>query len=253
MDERVASGLWRLNPAERYGLRLTLLATALALVGIPFGVLTEQVIRRGRLTHWDTSIAEHLHNVVRGHPLAVDALQALSFLGKPIFLLFAVGGPVIWLWFRHSRRLAVFLVVTSVTGSLVDSAVKLVVRRPRPTFKDPIAHAFGKSFPSGHTMSSTICYGALLLVFLPVASRRWRPVAVGFVVTLVAAIGTSRLALGVHYFTDVLGGAVLGVAWLTASTAAFETWRVERGRPRTKPLKEGVEPEEAERLLEDSA
>jgi undecaprenyl-diphosphatase len=64
-------------------------------------------------------------------------------------------------------------------------------------------------------------------------------------VLLVAAICFSRLALGVHFITDVVGGVVLGLAWLAASTAAFSIWRVERGRPPVQ-VKEGVEPEAAD-------
>jgi undecaprenyl-diphosphatase len=66
--------------------------------------------------------------------------------------------------------------------------------------------------------------------------------------SLVLAIGASRLLLGVHFLSDVLAGFVLGLAWLIGATAAFEIWRVERGRPRTHPLEEGVEPEAARRL-----
>jgi membrane-associated phospholipid phosphatase len=112
---------------------------------------------------------------------------------------------------------------------------------------DPVATAHGKSFPSGHAMSSTFVYGSLLLVFLPVVRRRVRPILFGLTVVLVAAIGFSRLALGVHYITDVVGGVVLGLAWLAASTAAFSTWRVERGRPPVD-VTEGLEPEAAEDL-----
>jgi membrane-associated phospholipid phosphatase len=62
----------------------------------------------------------------------------------------------------------------------------------------------------------------------------------------VAAICVSRLALGVHYVSDVLGGVVLGLAWLAASVAAWEIWREDRGLHRTAPLVEGVEPEDVE-------
>lgn len=97
-------------------------------------------------------------------------------------------------------------------------------------------------------MSSTFVYGSLLLTFLPVIGRRYRPVVVGGAMLLVLAIGFSRLALGVHYITDVVGGVVLGLAWLAASTAAFSIWRVERGRPPVD-VSEGLEPEAAEDLM----
>ena len=66
-----------------------------------------------------------------------------------------------------------YLVVTVVGGSLVDTAVKVLVNRPRPLVDHPLDTAFGTSFPSGHSMASTLTYGALVLAFLPVlvASR----------------------------------------------------------------------------------
>ena len=101
-----------------------------------------------------------------------------------------------------------------------------------------MATAHGKSFPSGHSMSSLVAYGALLLVFLPSDPQAQRRVwlAVG-AATLVLAIGFSRLALGVHYITDVLGGFVLGAAWLIGSTAIFSIWRMERAAEPVKPCR----------------
>jgi undecaprenyl-diphosphatase len=95
-------------------------------------------------------------------------------------------------------------------------------------------------------MSSLVTYGALLLVFLPLLPRARRHLAAGATAVLVLAIGCSRLLLGVHFVSDVVGGYVLGAAWLVAGVAAFETWRVEEGRRRTHPLDEGVEPEVTE-------
>lgn len=93
-------------------------------------------------------------------------------------------------------------------------------------------------------MSSTICYGALLLAFATILEPRTRRRATAATVVLVAATGVSRLALGVHFVTDVLGGVFLGLAWLVASVAAWEIWREDRGLRRTAALVEGVEPED---------
>ncbi|MEA2685143.1 MAG: undecaprenyl-diphosphatase, partial [Actinomycetota bacterium] len=92
-----------------------------------------------------------------------------------------------------------------------------------------------------------VVYGTLLLVFLPLIARRWRPLVIAAAAGLVLAIGFSRLALGVHYLSDVVGGIILGLAWLATSTAAFSIWRVERGRRPVKPM-EGVEPEVAKAI-----
>jgi membrane-associated phospholipid phosphatase len=66
-------------------------------------------------------------------------------------------------------------------------------------------------------MVSTIGHGLLLLVFMPLIPRRWRAHSVIVAFLLVSLIGFARLALGVHYITDVVGGFVLGLAWLAAA------------------------------------
>ncbi len=232
----------RLDPAERYGLRVTLFALSLALAGIPFGILLDQVVRRGRLISLDTAAARNLHRLVAGNDALITFLKILTFVGTPVGLFLMVAPAVVLLWRRGRRRLVAYLVTTSLVGGAIDSIVKILVNRPRPSLEEPIITAHGKSFPSGHAMSSTFVYGALVLTFLPAIPRRLRLTVVLGVALLVLSIGFSRLALGVHFLTDVLGGYVLGAAWLIASTGAFSIWREERGRPRVKPL-EGAEPE----------
>lgn len=235
----------RLDPAERFGLRISLLALALILVGIPFGLLLDQVKRNGPLVKLDTSAANNLHGWVLANPVVADTCRFLSFLGSPPWFYLLIGGSALWWWLhRGHKRLAIYLVTTGLVGGLIDTVVKIAVDRHRPSLEDPIATAHGKSFPSGHTMLATYGYGALLLTFLPLLPRRWRKWAIGGWLVLVALIAASRLGLGVHYITDVLGGFVLGLAWLAAATAAFSIWRVERGKPEVHPT-EGLQPEVA--------
>jgi undecaprenyl-diphosphatase len=234
----------RLDPAERYGLRLTLLAAAVVLVGIPFGLLLDQVKRNGPLVRMDTYAANHLHNWVRAHPLVKTVCEVVSFFGSPVWFYVIIAVAATFWWVRGRRRLSLYVLVTTVGGGLIDTAVKVAVDRNRPSLDHPIATAHGKSFPSGHTMVTTYGYGALLLSFLPLIPPRARRPAIGAWLTMVALVAASRLGLGVHYITDVVGGFVLGLAWLAAATAAFSIWRVERGR---KPVEvaEGLEPEAA--------
>lgn len=239
----------KLGPLGRYELRATLFGIAVAIVGIPFGLLLHQVTTDGPITALDDSAARRLNAEFHDSDVAIAVLNAVSYLGKPIFLLFAVGLPGLWILRHGGRKLVVFLAVTCLGGGVVDTIVKVAVGRPRPEVDEPIIEAFGKSFPSGHSMQAVVCYGALLLVFLPLLHGRVRIAAVTGTVLLVLAIGLSRLALGVHFISDVLGGYVLGAAWLAAAVAAFEIWREERGRRPTRPMAEGIEPEEAEELI----
>jgi undecaprenyl-diphosphatase len=125
------------------------------------------------------------------------------------------------------RRTTVFLVSTSITTGLLIRLIKATVDRDRPSLLEPVATAAGKSFPSGHAMGATAVYGALLVAFAPRMSPRARRTAVAGWFVLVVSICFTRLALGVHYITDVVAGFVLGCAWLALSVAAFRVWQKE--------------------------
>jgi undecaprenyl-diphosphatase len=105
--------------------------------------------------------------------------------------------------------------VALVGAQLLGWALKATFERPRPSFDDPVATASWFSFPSGHAMSSIALYGALAYVFADrFGSVRSRFAGLGGLALLLAAIGFSRLYLGVHYLTDVLAGYSAGLAWL---------------------------------------
>lgn len=234
----------RLDPAQRYGLRVTLFALAAMLVLVPFSFLLVQVMSAGPLTRIDENVAEAVYETVRDSGLLIGASRVVSFLGVPAWFYVIIGTAALWFWRRGDRRLSIYLVVTNLMGGAIDTVVKVAVDRPRPEFEEPIAHAMGKSFPSGHAMATTVGYGTLLLAFMPFIPRRWRPWMIGAYAALIVAMGASRLGLGVHFLSDVVGGAILGFAWLATGTAAFSIWRRERRR-KPADIMEGVEPEVA--------
>jgi undecaprenyl-diphosphatase len=249
MDRGLPEGVAnKLGPLGRYELRALLYGLAIALVAIPFGLLLVQVTTHGPLTKIDESAARSFNGFFYGKGAFITTFELISDIGKPIFLVFSIGIPAVWIFLHGGRKLALFLAVTCIGGGIVDTIVKVAVARPRPTVDQPIISAFGKSFPSGHSMQAVVCYGALLLAFLPILSGRARIAAVAAWIFTLLAIGFSRLALGVHYISDVLGGWVLGAAWLAASVAAWEIWREDRGKRPTHPTEEGVEPEESKKL-----
>src|SRR5688500_11608086 len=137
----------RLDPEQRYGLRLTLFAIAVVLVFVPFGFLLSQVVDEGPMTVYDRAVVEELHDVVREHPGTIGPLQFVSFLGKPIFFYILVGAACVFLLIRQRRRLVAYLIATGLGGGAVDTAVKVIVSRDRPVLEDPVATAFGQSFP----------------------------------------------------------------------------------------------------------
>ena len=234
----------------RFGARALLAGLALALVAVPFGLLLFLVQDRWPpLLDVDDGARDALHDVAVENGAFVTAMKTLSTIGSaPVYVaLFAL--VALWLAARRLPRLASFVVVAMLGSWLLNSLVKLAVDRARPVLPDPVAHAGGMSFPSGHAQSATVATAVLLLVFLPLLRdrRAMRRMAVGAAAAWVLAIGFSRVALGVHYVSDVLAGYVLGASWVAAMTAAFSAWRRERGRPPVDPGR-GLAPEEAGRL-----
>jgi undecaprenyl-diphosphatase len=171
-------------------------------------------------------------------------MEALSTIGSWWVYLLGFTAVTGWLLWRRLTRLAVFVAVTVAVNPLLNELVKVAVHRARPVLTDPVVHANGASFPSGHAQAAMVGYSVLLLVFLPVLRGPARPVAIVVAALMVLAIGFSRVALGVHYVSDVLAGYVLGAAWVASMIALFNTWRRESRRPSADPAR-GLEPESA--------
>jgi undecaprenyl-diphosphatase len=174
-------------------------------------------------------------------------METLTTIGRwwmylPVFVV--VTG---WLLWRRMTRLAIFVAVTVGVSPGINDVVKSAVHRARPVLANPVAHENGASFPSGHAQAAVVGYAVLLLVFLPLLHAVMRPVAIGVALLMVLGIGLSRVALGVHYVSDVLAGYALGAAWVLAMIASFNIWRREEGLRSAEP-EEGLEPEQAARL-----
>src|SRR5215472_2825871 len=227
--------------AARRTLAPLAIVTAAALI---FALLLLLVrLRWPPLESADHGAATRLNSLVAGHPVVITLVKAVTWLGSGGVLWTLIGAAAVVLAIRRRWRLAIYLLVTGAGALVLDPVLKALVGRLRPVVAHPIAHGTGDSFPSGHALGSIVCYGALFLVFLPAARGTWRRVLTGVIVTLLAAIGISRLLLGVHYLSDVLGAWALGITWLGITAFAFELSRQAAGAPVTDPVTEGLEPE----------
>jgi membrane-associated phospholipid phosphatase len=202
-------------------LGLPLLAALLALTASlwVFGVIADDVIEDE--TANDQRLANWLHG--RATDPLTDLFHGITFLGNFLTLLAVTLVAVVFLWRRRERTDALFVALAFVGAQVLSSGMKLGFRRDRPFFADPLATESTFSFPSGHALVSLAVYGALALV---VARRLSSPAARALVLVgaslLVAAIGFSRLYLGVHFLSDVLAGFAAGIAWLALLYVALE-------------------------------
>ena len=199
------------------------------------------------LVRADNGARDRLDDFAVTHTVFVGAVRLISDSGSAAAWVIVLTFVLLWLLWRRLPRLALFVVITTAGSSLLNTVVKTAVHRPRPVLIHPVAHQPGPSFPSGHAQAAVVGYAVLLLVFLPILQGVWRRVAVTFAMLMVLAIGFSRIALGVHYLSDVIGGYVLGAAWVAAMTAVFNALRVDL---RTGPVdvREKLGPERGPRL-----
>ncbi len=225
-DERGTSeeGSRRVQPpggAREQSLAPLIAVTVATLV---FTVLLIAVrLRWGPLEAADHAAAARLNGLIAGHPALVAVVKAVTWLGSDGVLWTVLGLSAAVLAARRRWRLASYLLVTGAGALVLDPILKSLVGRLRPVVAHPIAHGTGNSFPSGHSLGSIVCYGAVLVVFLPVTRPGWPRTALRYgICTLIAAIGISRLLLGVHYLSDVVGAWALGLTWLGVTTLAFD-------------------------------
>jgi membrane-associated phospholipid phosphatase len=246
----IATASWRRRAHERFGARLALTlfvaVPAAALTGL-LAVAVESAWDPFR--ELDQRTASYLHDRATGHPLVIRILLRVSEFGgpTPARVLIVVLAAVLWV--RGARRLALWALATMLAGAVLDIVLKTLVDRARPGLPHPFAHAPGASFPSGHALTSALAGGIVVLVLLPLVGPAGKAAVWSIVTLAVLAVGYSRVALGVHWVTDVVGGWLLAVALLAASVSAFQTWRVEHGLRPARPATEGVEPEEARQVL----
>ena len=210
----------------RFGARAVAAGLALALVAVPFALLLLLVQGEWRpLLSIDEGARDDLNAFALDEGWFVEVMKAFSTVGDGATYWVVFAGVCAWLLFRGQPRLAAFAGVTMFGSMLLNRAVKAAVDRARPVLEEPVAQAHGLSFPSGHAQSAMVAFTTLLFVFWPRLSDGARRAAAAVAAVMVLAIGFSRIALGVHFVSDVLAGYVLGAAWFAAMVAVFNAWR----------------------------
>jgi membrane-associated phospholipid phosphatase len=225
----------RFARGEYLGLHLTI-GFLITLVGlVVFSIITHDVVQKRAITQLDVRLTDFLHS--HGTLFGYGFWAVISSLGAGITLSILGAGVALLLALRR-RWVVLGGWAAAVLGSgLLDGALKLAIRRPRPEVAADFLSKLSWSFPSGHSMASMVTYGMLAyLVMVAVKGRKRLQLSAAMAaVLLILSIGFSRLYLGVHYFSDVVGGFTAGALWLSACISGLEVARRMKGRTPVEP------------------
>lgn len=208
---------WETTPRPTLLLEVVTLASlATAVLSLFFFAWIAESVSRDRTEGFDLAVRNGLHHYAS--PGLTHAMVAISFLGGDGLVLAAFLSFAVFLGLRW-RRAALWLLTTILGALVLDVALKYAFHRPRPVpFFGDVPHTY--SFPSGHSLFSFCLYGVLAGILAHrTKSYRVRVLIWTLGVFLIAAIGLSRIYLGVHYPSDVIAGYLTAALWV--STLVF--------------------------------
>lgn len=198
---------------------------AAAIVILACAWLAMLLLGRGPL---DRSIYVALY--AGGNPPLILIARIFTALGEPTVLVGAGFLIAAWLWHRGRGRFALGLLLVILVGRGVSEVEKYWIARARPTLEPHLVVVKTSSFPSGHATSSMIFYLTLALSLVPAP---WRRLAAASAVLLSLLVGISRVMLGVHWPSDVVGGWSFGLLWVLVTLQPAERlFRDSRNAPK---------------------
>lgn len=206
-----------LDPARAEARTLAILGILLAAAAATFFGVLEDVFTGDPLVRADAAI----YNMLQGlRSLPGDRIMiAVTELGGATVVGATVAVVLCWLFWRRAWHAIAYWLAAVAGATVLGAVLKLVLHRPRPV---PMAAGWDAfSFPSGHATTSAAVYGFLAVVLARDAPPASRALIVGTTVLAVSLIGFSRIYLGAHWFSDVIGGIAFGTAWIATLAIAY--------------------------------
>lgn len=192
-----------------------------AAAGTAIFVEVAEHVRSGSTQTFDELVMRWLD----AHHLPVlDAVMLeITALGTGIVVLMIVVVAALFLILTRHKYPAILLLASTFGGLVLTAVLKLGFNRPRPSVVVAAVHTFSSSFPSGHAMSAAIVYSTVAYLAARLHRQKWAGwLIMTAAMGLIALISFSRLYLGVHYPSDVVGGVAIGLAWAAFCMATLE-------------------------------
>ncbi|MEG0443701.1 MAG: phosphatase PAP2 family protein [Carnobacterium sp.] len=201
------------------------LSTCLLLL-LPFSIIASSIYLNSK---WIISFDQLISKPILASMTNMKTAFFISLTdlgGVPALFLVVSLCSLFLIWHYKDLAAALWFFIQSALGAgLLNQFVKLVLQRERPTIEHLVVQG-GYSFPSGHSMGSLICYGGLAFLFIQFSKNsRWNWLVIAVTAIIVFLIGMSRIYVGVHFPSDVIGGYCLGGSWLALSIGLYPKWK----------------------------
>ena len=230
-DRPLVNRLVRAFPGRGESLVEALAIAAVVVIACAFiAGITLVMIRTGTgLARADRPVADWAAD--RATTRSSTVMREISKFGGTAYILVGASAALVYGWWRERRwSLALFVLVTVLGQFLVSNSIKWSVDRARPTVSQLTGFA-GTSFPSGHAVAGAAVWAALALLLGRGRSRPVRGALFGLAVGLGVAVAGTRVALGVHWTTDVIVGLVIGWSWFAVCALLFGGRRLRPAEP----------------------
>ncbi len=164
--------------------------------------------------------------ITRAHPALATALVVWQEAFQPRWVYLVGTGVCVWIWARRGlRSRAIWGFVTMMAAWNIALDLKYLVQRARPVVADPVSHAPGYSFPSGHAANTAAAATVVALMVWPLLKTTSARYAVcSLAALLVALTAADRVFLGVHFPSDVVAGVLVGSGLAWASYVGYRGW-----------------------------
>lgn len=227
----------RLTPGGEFGLHLTAGAALMMAAVAAFGEVAEDVAENDGVAAFDQHVSTWMH--VNGQEPYTSIMWLFTHLHSVagVCLLVALAGAFFWRRAAlHGRYWLLALVLSVPGGMLLNVVLKHIYQRARPVFEEPLLTLATYSFPSGHTVAATLFWG-VVASYAVMTAQRWRVrcAVVAGATLMVALTGISRIYLGAHYPSDVLGAMVEGCGWLAVCITGCSTLRRRQASRAARP------------------
>ncbi|MFJ9889663.1 phosphatase PAP2 family protein [Streptomyces sp. NPDC091287] len=226
----MSSPLLRFRSPDRSARTPPALWTGAVVGAAAFVLLVLVAARWSPLMSLDRVVADALHRHAVTDPGLVHVSRVLTdWVWDPWTMRALIAAVVVALWWRGARPLALWLAATSLIATLLQQGLKAAVGRERPQWPDPVDSAHYAAFPSGHAMTAVVTCGLFVwLLWLYGAGPGARAAVLAVAVVSAVGVAATRVYLGVHWLTDVVGGALLGVAVVALSAAGYARYAAAR-------------------------